>query len=291
MSSTFFQNVPSDTHEWEQAAIAARVLEVTQKQFLLYRTICLAIEVPDRLRISKFNYFRLRDAERILRESITFQNYILAISLGQTLGLGDFGLVLEQQLEIREVLEDPIKMQLKLTEFDESIVNTSLIYFLQALTRTIPPDTPNHPRCKWRLKKIALRAHFGNVNGQNHGFVAITDGQMQDITTGRIKAIGQCKKGRRQNHTPQVDMQEASELVALIMEYPDGRLQRVMISQDGDEIYITFAQYGTNWVKHINCQSVLRPGFMILRRFGPWKIGDPADMKHLATIMLTIILG
>ncbi|KAJ9199508.1 hypothetical protein DTO021D3_5914 [Paecilomyces variotii] len=93
---------------------------------------------------------------------------------------------------------------------------------------------------EWNADRIPLRADF---EGQAGSFTAVTDGQLQDIMSKRILALVECKRGERDKHSPQVKMQETAEMILWIKEYPDpiSRLSRALISQDGDEIYISHA--------------------------------------------------
>jgi hypothetical protein len=93
-------------------------------------------------------------------------------------------------------------------------------------------------------------------------------------------------------------MQKAAEIVTWIKSEPDpeglksscGR--RVLISQDRHEIYLTFAEYDSNYVKYL-CKTLRKnenPGFLTLHTFGPWETTRVSDMKKLGSILLAIAL-
>jgi hypothetical protein len=56
-------------------------------------------------------------------------------------------------------------------------------------------------------------------------FTAITDGQLQHTSTYEIRAIVECKTEQRERCTPNVDMQEAAQMVSWIKEYPNSERQ------------------------------------------------------------------
>lgn len=82
----------------------------------------------------------------------------------------------------------------KLTRRSESAVNTSLVSFLQALAMVTGPLGS-----EWNADRIPLRADFG---GQVGSFTAVTNGQLQDVTSKRIPALVECKRGERDEHNP-----------------------------------------------------------------------------------------
>ncbi|KAL2872281.1 uncharacterized protein BJX67DRAFT_339027 [Aspergillus lucknowensis] len=61
---------------------------------------------------------------------------------------------------------------------------------------------------------LALLAGFGRVAGEDkeRGFITITDGQVQEVGTGRTKALVECKANGRDLHESSVTMQEAGSL-------------------------------------------------------------------------------
>ena len=93
------------------------------------------------------------------------------------------------------------------------MINTSLIELLNAITELIPRKND----C-WSPKRNSLLASFK----PSRHFKAMTDGQFQTRSRAqRIKALVECKKGRRYRHSPLVNMQEISQMVAWVMQHPD----------------------------------------------------------------------
>ncbi|OXV05752.1 hypothetical protein Egran_06480 [Elaphomyces granulatus] len=108
--------------------------------------------------------------------------------------------------------------------------------------------------------------------------------------SGNIKAIAECKQNNRRRESPAVDMQEVAQIVAWIKEYPNRTVQRILLSQDRDEIYISFAEYDNNWETYLCSGKVANAGFMVVNRFGPWRIGNVSKMRHFAEIILAFSL-
>jgi len=158
-------------------------------------------------------------ARQMLLNSNAFQNYLGAVGTNASQGLEEFKVPLLQQWEILKSLS---RAGNGLTGIDETSVNSSLISFLQAITGIDP--APSH---EWRSSKIRLHANFGIVGNavQPRQYVAITDGQLQDIHSGRINTIIECKSTSRNDHAPQVQIQEVSQIVAWIKQYRDPTLQ------------------------------------------------------------------
>jgi hypothetical protein len=221
MAPSLFNEVPRDEQAWLRAATAAGVenktlrtydklksaSKVTKPQILLYRTIFAR---KDGRQFNPANFglgARYTNAQNLLQNSQDFQSYINAIQAGAFGGTGNFTPLREQQ---REVLECLSGTGMILTQKDESPVNATFINMLQAIG-TVSPAI----RARWRHTKIELIADFG----RGRSFSAITDGQLQDIQTGEIQAIAECKRDRRQKNRVKIDMQEASQIVALIRHF------------------------------------------------------------------------
>ncbi|CRG85013.1 hypothetical protein PISL3812_02167 [Talaromyces islandicus] len=217
----------------------------SQGQFLLFRVIRTACP-RDEFNPRDFNLqSQFSQAQEILDESESFQSFLDAIEENDESGLGFFAPIREQQLEILAKAptgtrsEGPIGV-------DESPVNATLINFLKAV-QEITPDRDY----KWRYSKAHLTAEFPpktqhgakRANPDVPYFTAITDGQLQHADSYRIKIVLECKRYRRRKCALQVDMQEAAQVVAWVKQYPSNERQRVVVSQNGEEIYINFAQY------------------------------------------------
>ncbi|KAB8257905.1 hypothetical protein BDV32DRAFT_151882 [Aspergillus pseudonomiae] len=172
---------------------------------------------------------------------------------------------------------------------DEQIVNTALIDFLNAFII--------HRRfgSYWTLYRKPFVASF------RHGsFEARTDGCLEGGNSETLKtyAIVEVKPMLRRKQFARIAMQEAAEMVAWIKAEPDpaGFISscgsRVLVSQDRHEIYLTFAEYGANYVKYLNntLGQEESPDFLTLHEFGPWDTCKAGDMKDLGRILLAIAL-
>lgn len=64
------------------------------------------------------------------------------------------------------------------------------------------------------------------------------------------------------------------------------------VSQDRNEIWLIFAEYGGDYVRYLN--NALgpneKPGFLVMHQFGPWDTQRLSDMAHLGKILLGIAL-
>ncbi|KAK1149046.1 hypothetical protein N8T08_007723 [Aspergillus melleus] len=159
----------------------------------------------------------------------------------------------------------------------EPVVNTSLITFLQSIKELIPEATKHWVR----------------------QFVAITDGHLMDWVD-EVRGVVECKRGLRNNHFPQVDKQEGAHFAAWSNERPDGpgnrRSWRVLVSQDGPELYVSFLEYGPAWEEYItknrvgNVFPVPAANLATIRTYGAWKIDIAQDMLDFARIIVAILL-
>lgn len=226
-----FTRVPRTVQEWTAAAVAANVItkslkscrtlvsasKITQKQFLLCRTISPDIEGDEIMKPAIFGLSQYTAQVQLLLQTPDFQAYIANVGTDALQGLVTFQATLIQQYEVVKGDKD-LKSKLHCT--DETAVNSSLLNFLQAL-RAMVPETNK----QWRSSRIELRANFGNVAGESNPrqYYAVTDGQLQEAETGEINAIIECKRKRRRYHSPNVEMQEVAQFVAWVKEYPDAR--------------------------------------------------------------------
>lgn len=219
----FIGELPRDREQWVQYAKQAGLLHkslrhckelqsgscVNDEQFMLFRTLCPKPIDPDYFNPADYG-LDLTTASNTLAMSQGFQAYLNQVGTNNFRGLGEFGTTLVQQWEVLEGLRnrtDPLKCS------DETPVNSSLISLLQALS--LLPTTTNS---EWRSTRLRLRGTFGYHNlrsGESPPqFVAITDGQLQDKQTGKIKSVIECKRYLREKMGKEVDMQEAAEVVA-----------------------------------------------------------------------------
>lgn len=113
--------------------------KTTQKQFLLRRTICPEIQLPEMFDAANFNLTQnLIRARTMLAASAEFQDYLIAAGTNQSGNVNRFEAVLDQQREVLRGLDnrhDPLK------KHDESLVNASFVLFLQTILKQTLPRT------------------------------------------------------------------------------------------------------------------------------------------------------
>jgi hypothetical protein len=226
--------------------------KISQRQFLLFRTVI------DKQDPSDFNAAlygigpEILAARAILQASGPFQSYIQAIANnGYQQGSGDFGPLRKQQREVSE------------SDKDETPVNATLINMLQAISETGP--APH--RSRWRHTNKSFQAFFG----YGRGYVAVTDGRLEAYADNAIEAIVECKSETRAgNAARRVDMQEAAQIVAWIKEYDTPANRRILVSQDNNDVFVTFAEYDSRWLRYLRSGILDLTSVMKMDQYGPW---------------------
>ncbi|KAI0154855.1 hypothetical protein GGR57DRAFT_98633 [Xylariaceae sp. FL1272] len=158
--------------------------------------------------------------------------------------------------------------QLKAIE-DEQIVNTALILFLNALTIHFPDLTAD-----WTLHRLAFLCRNGN--GEKT-YEARVDGFLRRQRDNEPLVILEVKPFRRDGERKRIIMQESAQIAAWINERPPASIpctceksnqskqsntkqseqkceckcKRLIISQDRDEIYLTFGEFDQSYVNYI----------------------------------------
>lgn len=195
---------------------------------------------------------------------------------------------------------------------DEEIVNTSLIMFLDALTLHC-----SAAKCEWSL----YRQPFVVKNRQQHKiYEARVDGLLRTSKTRKVHAIIEVKPFLR-NSTPSafssIRMQESCQMAAWICQQPDApvrmktgnpqyryvsrpslqvmtinnKSRRLLISQDGHEIYVTIGSYDSDYVKYITDQALSQAdSFLVMRSYGPFLVNHKNHMENLGVLLLAVTL-
>ncbi|KAJ5579541.1 uncharacterized protein N7459_005526 [Penicillium hispanicum] len=143
---------------------------------------------------------------------------------------------------------------------DEEIVNFALIDFLNGLTVHFP-DAKD-----WTPHRVSLKATF-----KDRSYEARTDGYLEDsFKSNKVRALVEVKP-----------MQRNSKLLRIFL-----------VSQDREEIYITFAEYSKEYVHFLNKKSPpgTEPPFLTMRSYGPWVTSTMRDMEKVGSILLAIAL-
>lgn len=291
--------LPQSQAQWDTAAIRVDLRHkslrscrnllsgsrVSPEQFLLFRAICPAVSPRISLNFATYGFEQnIPVARHMLAQSHDFSNYIANVGTTNLVGLGRYTVTLMTQSLVTRDLFRP-------SSAGETTVNTSLLDLLNAITSTIPGTT-----LVWNPERQSLTANFGRVKNDPtpRKYTAETDGELEDTVSRRIRAIIECKKSARLSNTPQVQMQEVAQMVAWIKEHPDDITNdmnyRLTVSQDREEIYISFFEYSRNWVNYLRGGRIDLAGLATLKTYGPWCINNGAQMSHLAEIILAICL-
>jgi hypothetical protein len=63
------------------------------------------------------------------------------------------------------------------------------------------------------------------------------------------------------------------------------------VSQDGHEIYLTFASYPIEYRQYLNKQGAISPNaYMTMQSYGSWKIGKKDGMAELYRVIVEVTL-
>ncbi|PLN77649.1 hypothetical protein BDW42DRAFT_202517 [Aspergillus taichungensis] len=295
-------SLPETIPEWMQAAGRQRVRnqslwqnvklhsasQVTYKQYLLFRTIVPSIISPEDLNVQHFGIApRIAQANQVLSD-LAFVDYLTNVTDRDTQPYGLWGgndrLFRIPAIQQQEVIQGEV-VGGGSADQSEATVNTACISFLQAIADLIPQSTR-----QWTACRIKLEADFSTQRRERR-FVAYTDGHLKDISNGQTLALIECKKSRREKHSPAVDMQEVAQMVALVKQHPLGPNRRVLVAQDGAELYVSVFEYDQGWLRYLNggSGSIAHAGFAYMRRYGPWNIRRASDMEHFALIITALL--
>ncbi|KAJ5197225.1 hypothetical protein N7449_007704 [Penicillium cf. viridicatum] len=243
------KTVPETWSEWATAARRHGVFrssihkrkkldsgsKITEEQYLLLKVLW-DIECPTMRAAQDLN---LGDSFGQARDWLAtfqpFQAYLDTIDDDKTPGsseIGIFEIPREQQRQVCELLQSPGSKGLQ--SLNEEIVNSSLLSFLTAICK-------KHPnfKARWTPQRASLTAEFREAHME-----CLLDGFLASEVTLQTQVIIEVKADRRDKHSPEVFMQEAAELVAALVTGPPKGLTKdrgLLISQDGDELYITKA--------------------------------------------------
>lgn len=193
---------------------------------------------------------------------------------------------------------------------DEQIVNTALILFLNATTMfqdSVQADWTPHRRAFHILRLLETR----------------TDGYLRHIRGDCPMAILEVKSHARDLCDSAIQRQESAQMASWISEHPNLgeiwnrnretwwaklllpqistlakkglRRTRLIISQDHEDIYLTFAEYPEAYKAYItgNRDALDKPGhgpFLVMNQYGPWRTSIKRHMEHLGPIILAFTI-
>ncbi|KAI0810311.1 hypothetical protein GGR55DRAFT_646127 [Xylaria sp. FL0064] len=175
---------------------------------------------------------------------------------------------------------------------DEQIVNTALIEYLNALAI-------HHPQLEadWTLHRLPLVAR--NIRTGAKTYEARIDGYLRRRRDNAPLVILEVKPHRRLAKEAEIRMQEGAQMAAWISQYPPRNLEdmrqknyrerRLLISQDRDDIYLTFAEFDASYVDYIRHRSNTT-SFLTMNEYGPFSVGNKDSMKELGELVLVLAL-
>lgn len=226
--TSLFEKCPSTLEEWTEAASKGGLLavsprdytdhkhgsEITQPQFIILRTLVQAAR-PDAFDPTLFDLDNdIEKARSLLQDWDMFKHYIDAIKANSCKAVGDFSAARFNQVQVLEAHKGPVQPR------DEELEKPPVRYSAMILLMCICGISPNKDSSRWcTISRIDLVAKFGS--GKGSGFIAGTDGQMQDKSHSLwIKAPMKSTSNERHVYGPAIYMQEAALLVAWMKEYP-----------------------------------------------------------------------
>lgn len=189
--------------------------EVTKAQFLTFRTLVISRGIDQFDPASWLDGNTFATATQDVNNSADFGTLLSAIqdpnAPEPTGGFSQIPLMHKQTLNN---IDRSFPKKLQVT--DESPVNSSLIWLLNAIINIAP-----NASAWWREPKVRFDAVFGTLpGGGTRSMVAITDGQLQSKANHQVWAVVECKSARISPKSPMVMMQEAALFVAWMREFP-----------------------------------------------------------------------
>ncbi|KAE8140911.1 hypothetical protein BDV38DRAFT_279886 [Aspergillus pseudotamarii] len=182
--------------------------------------------------------------------------------------------------QVEQVLEDDKPPS------DESITNTALVLFLDAVLSLVPSAG-----CEFTMFRVAFESNFRQA-----GFKALTDGALW-ITGDEedVRAILEVKKGHRYDNYDRIRMQETAELVGWLKKpyQPWNELfngHKILISEDGNEVWITFAKPSSTYSQYLSTDTPAEDAFLHMVTYGPYRLGHKEDMENLCIVIAAIVL-
>lgn len=187
----------------------------------------------------------------------------------------------------------------------ETTPNAALILLLQGVSELVEGSG-----LEWTFDHIHLKASFDKGS-----FNTWTDGALQTRGGQDILAIVEVKKRLRERKEIEILMQEGAEMVAWLMR-ENGRLpdlngqwvaletssefeiwilielhSHVLISQDCDKIWVTFASCHPDYIEYIKRKGKITGNtFLKMQTFGPFDVNNAEHMESLAVLITAIPL-
>ncbi|KAE8405013.1 hypothetical protein BDV37DRAFT_282247 [Aspergillus pseudonomiae] len=150
---------------------------------------------------------------------------------------------------------------------DENNVNAALVLFLEAIANLLKPRS-----VEWSMKRVVLKATFNSAS-----YTVGTDGALWTRLGRSLRALLEVKKVQRNQSVStdtKITAQEAAEMVGWLKQFPgDAEMllngNRVLISQDANQIFLSFAQVNRQYYDYIKNGKVAGDPFLSIRKRGP----------------------
>ncbi|GIJ82211.1 hypothetical protein Asppvi_000717 [Aspergillus pseudoviridinutans] len=164
---------------------------------------------------------------------------------------------------------------------DEQYVNQALMAFLDAVALNIPNN-----KCTWGIRRLAFKVEFkkATMESRTDGYLYGPQGGDEAFAIVETKAHPRKRWGKGL----EIYMQESAEMVAWIRR--DARAgrkvpldnQRLLVSQDRHEIYLTWASYDASYVDYLEDKETTDDPFLVMQEIGPFDIREHNHMRKLA---------
>ncbi|GIC91047.1 uncharacterized protein Aud_007488 [Aspergillus udagawae] len=164
---------------------------------------------------------------------------------------------------------------------DEQYVNQALMAFLDAVALNIPNN-----KCTWGIRRLAFKVEFkkATMESRTDGYLYGPEGGDEAFAIVETKAHPR----KRRDRGLEIYMQESAEMVAWIRR--DARAgrkvpldnQRLLVSQDRHEIYLTWASYNASYVDYLEDKEPTANTFLVMQEIGPFDIREHKHMRKLA---------
>ncbi|GAM36702.1 hypothetical protein TCE0_018r05999 [Talaromyces pinophilus] len=170
---------------------------------------------------------------------------------------------------------------------DENIVNVCVINLLETLAQLY-----SSKRSNWTLARLGFTAKF-----EKGEYTAMTDGALYTKDKHIVQAIVEVKPNIRSSIVPEVQKQEASEIVGSLKNSTGNKLpelggHRLLVGQNRHEIYLMFAKPDEKYQAYLETSENAKKdqGFLSIQAYGPWWLTKKEDLDELCEILLAIII-
>ncbi|GAD99543.1 hypothetical protein ANI_1_812114 [Paecilomyces variotii No. 5] len=168
---------------------------------------------------------------------------------------------------------------------DEATVNAATVVFLRDFSSLVKDCS-----FEFVFERVVFTPTFGTCSFMTH-----TDGAFRNRQI--ILAIIEVKKVLRCHDLKSIQMQETAEMVGLLMEQ-EGKKgfmnnDPVIISQDHNELYVTFASFHEGYLRYLKDQDapITENTYLKLQSYGPFCTYRKDRMKSFASLVIAMTLA